>query len=449
MLDWLNASLTRKIGGLSTMLLSFLLVVILYSVVKLQVINDEMREVAEIDIPLSETMAEIEMLQLRQHLLMEQIGQTQTSATNMRPDQVNQYSQQLSVQIDKAIEVIRTALDNGTVQEKVTEHQSVLASLQALHQHRDKFTQGYSRWLEAHIDQRLIHWQQLQDLDTQLDDEAAGLLLAMEQLTLEIAAYAEKHEREFMWVNSTLGVSALAIGIYLTLYIIQSFRRRIGHIQHQIGDFQQSLQQQNTMSLSSDVTSTGQDELAELETDIKTLMDSLSKEMHNRVAVEKRLIELATLDRLTGAFNRHKWEEQISEELALADRGAPLSLLLLDVDHFKSINDGFGHDMGDQVLKSLVTSLRQRLRSTDMLFRIGGEEFAILLRQHDRQAATLVAEQLRMHIEQIALPDLPQFTASIGASTYRSGDNAQSLMKRADQALYEAKQGGRNRVMAG
>lgn len=289
-------------------------------------------------------------------------------------------------------------------------------------------------------------WQILEQQDKDLDAQADEMLRKIDQLTMNVSATVESQERHFVIMNAILGVSAFGIGTYLTLYIIITFRKRIWSLRGQIESLHRSIviEHDNTS-----LSYKGLDELDELETDLKALVGQFSKEMSNRHKVETQLIELATRDKLTGTFNRHKWDEQIKDELALANRGHHFSLILLDVDHFKKINDGFGHDVGDNVLKLLVNTLRKRLRETDVLFRIGGEEFAILLRDTNLKDAGVLAEQLRKKIDLLNENGMPPFTISLGVTDYQDFDDQTRIVKRADILLYEAKGAGRNRVVVG
>jgi diguanylate cyclase len=119
------------------------------------------------------------------------------------------------------------------------------------------------------------------------------------------------------------------------------------------------------------------------------------------------------------------------------------------VDFFKKVNDQFGHHTGDKVLQSLTENISRRLRKTDTLFRLGGEEFVILLPQQKAEAACQLAEMLRQHIASLEEPDLPAFTISFGVTQYQPQDDEDSILKRADYALYQAKDMGRNRVQLG
>jgi len=158
----------------------------------------------------------------------------------------------------------------------------------------------------------------------------------------------------------------------------------------------------------------------------------------------------ALIDPLTGLPNRAAWTEQVEREmLDWQENGGHLAMAILDLDHFKRINDGYGHLAGDKVLKIVADQLRKRLRARDFIARFGGEEFVLLLPQTSPAAAAQVAEVLRAAIE--ACPfhfkgERVVITASIGLGTFRSGERGDQVLKRADAALYRAKDLGRNRV---
>ena len=452
MFKWLNISMTRKISSLSFILLSFLFVVIFYSAYQSQRIYKEMHEVAEIDVPLSEVMSEIEMLQLKQHLLIEGIRQQgesffeNESAKTKSVLGFDEYSAQLATQLDKSLEILRAGLGFGSVRIKLVDHKALIEQIALLHQHREGFDRLVDRFLEQGQKAFAATWPMVEQQDRALDDQADELLRKIDLLTINVSATVEKQERQFVIMNAILGVSAFAIGTYLTFYIIITFRKRIWSLRGQIESLHRSI------TIDHDNPSTqqkGLDELDELESNLTALIGQFSKEMNNRHKVETQLIELATRDKLTGAFNRHKWDELIKDELALANRGHQFSLILLDVDHFKKINDNFGHDMGDNVLKILVKTLRSRLRETDVLFRMGGEEFAVLVRDANLQEAGLIAEQLRQKVETLNEGGIPSFTISLGVTNYQDLDDQARITKRADVLLYQAKGAGRNCVVAG
>ncbi|HEN8710136.1 TPA: GGDEF domain-containing protein [Pseudomonas putida] len=158
----------------------------------------------------------------------------------------------------------------------------------------------------------------------------------------------------------------------------------------------------------------------------------------------------ALIDPLTGLPNRAAWSEQVEREMqAWQENGGHLAMAILDLDHFKRINDSYGHLAGDKVLKIVADQLRKRLRPRDFIARFGGEEFVLLLAQTSPTVAAQVAEVLRAAIE--ACPfhfkgERVVITASIGLSAFRSGERDDQVLKRADAALYRAKDLGRNRV---
>ena len=164
------------------------------------------------------------------------------------------------------------------------------------------------------------------------------------------------------------------------------------------------------------------------------------------------LRELSTHDELTGLANRRLLSARLANELDRAQRfGQPLSVLVVDIDHFKQLNDRLGHPTGDAALREVARTLENEVRRVDTVARVGGEEFVVLLPQNEIRSATLVAEKLRRSIE---LRDLPggegqpggRLTISVGVATLAPGDDADSLLGRADEALYLAKERGRNRV---
>ncbi|MFZ5812955.1 MAG: diguanylate cyclase [Thermodesulfobacteriota bacterium] len=163
---------------------------------------------------------------------------------------------------------------------------------------------------------------------------------------------------------------------------------------------------------------------------------------------EKRdLIDLATVDPLTRAFNRRKLADILAGETSRAKRyGTPLAVILLDIDHFKRVNDTYGHDAGDAVLVEMARLVMGLLRESDRLARWGGEEFLVVVPGVGIEGGMDLAGRLRQAVAGNAFPGVPGVTASFGVAEYRPGEAVESLVKRADAALYRAKAGGRNRV---
>jgi diguanylate cyclase (GGDEF)-like protein len=156
----------------------------------------------------------------------------------------------------------------------------------------------------------------------------------------------------------------------------------------------------------------------------------------------------ALTDGLTGCFNRRSFEMQLERDLHMATRmRLPLSLILLDLDNFKRVNDTFGHEAGDVALRLLADGLRDELRSVDTAARYGGEEFAVILPQAGIDGAMIVAERLRQRIELMEVPGVGHVTASLGIATFpQHASSRDTLVLAADRALYNAKNTGRNCV---
>jgi diguanylate cyclase len=174
-------------------------------------------------------------------------------------------------------------------------------------------------------------------------------------------------------------------------------------------------------------------------------------DLHQRmVAMEetaRTMRHLANTDALTGVANRRQAEEQLLRELRRAERyGRVFSLLMVDLDHFKQLNDRFGHQAGDAVLIDLARRLSALVRASDTIARWGGEEFLLLAPETQLEDARRLAEIVRRHIQDNRFAERFELTASVGVASYRPGDTVPSLVARADAALYLAKRGGRNQV---
>ena len=173
----------------------------------------------------------------------------------------------------------------------------------------------------------------------------------------------------------------------------------------------------------------------------------VTRDVSERKAFEAELKRLAVTDALTGVWNRRHGEDLFNAELRDAhESGLPLTLLMLDIDHFKSINDRYGHQAGDRVLIEVSRLLQSNLPGTDVVSRWGGEEFVILLRGADMDDSLPTAEKIRAQIADRVFADVGPVTVSIGAAELKNGEQLDSWLGRADEALYRAKRSGRNAV---
>ena len=188
-----------------------------------------------------------------------------------------------------------------------------------------------------------------------------------------------------------------------------------------------------------------EDELATVE----YMLCSLLYPLRNALLYHDAM-DMAQKDPLTGTCNRSALDEMLRRELSHAERhSSQFALIMLDIDHFKNVNDHYGHIIGDCALKVVANTAGRCIRDGDLLFRYGGEEFVVLMRETDLEGARLLAERIRRNIEKTPCHcsgiDI-KMTISAGVSTYESGDSPLTLFARADEAMYDAKQNGRNQT---
>jgi diguanylate cyclase (GGDEF)-like protein/PAS domain S-box-containing protein len=181
----------------------------------------------------------------------------------------------------------------------------------------------------------------------------------------------------------------------------------------------------------------------------KELFYASGRDIQKRVEMEEEIRKISITDELTGIYNRLKFNEEIEKELSKARRyAAPCSLILFDIDHFKTINDTYGHNSGDDVLRTLALVVQAQLRETDLFCRWGGEELVIICPHTSDKEAYLLAERIREKVESFQFKTVGHITISAGAGEYLpNSDTAESLLKRIDTALYKAKEQGRNQVV--
>ena len=176
----------------------------------------------------------------------------------------------------------------------------------------------------------------------------------------------------------------------------------------------------------------------------------LEQEIEQRKKLEQELQQMVTTDTLTGAWSRRKFWETGEHELERRKRSLePMAVLVMDIDHFKLINDRFGHLVGDEALCQFVNVCKEGLRAVDGLARIGGEEFGVILPGADKQVALIIAERIRAIVADAVVQGefgQLQFTVSIGVAEAIDEESFAQLVNRADSAMYEAKKKGRNRV---
>jgi diguanylate cyclase (GGDEF)-like protein len=202
----------------------------------------------------------------------------------------------------------------------------------------------------------------------------------------------------------------------------------------------------STQDLSTRLPLKGSDELTTLTQSVNQMLRTLEK-------AHDELWMTARIDYLTGVSNRRHFMDRFAKELSLAQRHQrEFSVLHLDIDHFKQINDTYGHNLGDEVLKAMAAACVRALRNSDIFGRLGGEEFGVILPETPLESAAMAAERLRQAVANLEIPTekgAVRLTISIGVTQFRPEDDTtpETILQRADQALYEAKNTGRNRVI--
>ncbi|MCX7765368.1 MAG: diguanylate cyclase [Candidatus Sumerlaeia bacterium] len=259
-------------------------------------------------------------------------------------------------------------------------------------------------------------------------------------LKVEIPRYLYKR----IWENSLfIMFTSIMVGIIFCLVVVLLLEKivlsRLASLSREVTNI--DLQKNHTARLSD----YGKDELGELAFNINTMLESLEK-------AHTSIHEMARTDALTGLLNRWEFFRRGEEELNRARRySRVLSLAMLDLDHFKQINDKFGHLAGDEVLKAFAQLIKQNVRNTDIVARYGGEEFVIIMPETMLHSAALVCERLRQNTENYKFTlstagTQINCTVSIGLAGLKENESLDDLVRRTDEALYSAKNKGRNRV---
>ncbi|MNP25795.1 Response regulator PleD [compost metagenome] len=179
---------------------------------------------------------------------------------------------------------------------------------------------------------------------------------------------------------------------------------------------------------------------------LELLHEEIEQKQEELIALNANLVELSVTDKLTGLKNRRYFQEKIEDQIILYRKvDKPFSVILLDIDHFKKVNDTWGHQTGDDVLERLAKILQAYSRKGDIVARYGGEEFVLILPDMDIDEAKAIAERLRTAVAG-SIWNTGSITISIGIATFTPTDSNATILKKADQALYASKENGRNRI---
>ncbi|MBF0231721.1 MAG: diguanylate cyclase [Desulfamplus sp.] len=186
------------------------------------------------------------------------------------------------------------------------------------------------------------------------------------------------------------------------------------------------------------------EELLTMNEELENIVNERTQELRDK---NRELEVLAITDRLTGICNRLKLDEVFEHERGRAARyNIDFSVILMDIDYFKKVNDTYGHQVGDAVLVQIARLFMEHLRKVDVPGRWGGEEFLVICPETNKKSALLIAEKLRSAIDEFCFPEVSHVTGSFGVTSYQKGDDVKNMMSRADEALYRAKEKGRNTI---
>lgn len=283
------------------------------------------------------------------------------------------------------------------------------------------------------------------DLARLMGDHVVRLASYTGTLAADIDIAFAAHRRDLLrrlWLQSLfIGLAGVLIGLLIWRQFYLLDHRLIHRIRALEADMAKKELDQGLL-----VRQAEADEIDALRNELAGLLSRLNDQ---NIALE----HLATTDSLTGLLNRRSLSERLDQEIYRAQRyGIPLSLILFDIDHFKRVNDGWGHAAGDQVLREIAQETQRLLRRTDLVGRYGGEEFVVLLPETKVTEAVSLARRLNWQISQKVIAfkrgSPLVVTVSAGVAALAPDENGEKLIQRADQALYRAKEGGRNRVEA-
>ncbi len=451
----LKWTIGRKVAGLVVFLSTALVGIFVYTHWQQTRIADELATTARVDMPLTEAVTTIHTRVLAQHLIIEKCLRLQ------RPDTPSdaQATKGFEATFREHTASIAERADQGLSLLDGVRHVSPSArraygrfhqSLQQLQTQHSRFSAEAGEVLklirlgEPRIDAALIGG--LESTGALVAEQADTLLRDIARFTAASAMATERRERQVRLTMWTGIAGAVLSGVLVAVLLIRQLNRNLAALAGGAGAIAESFVADEIPDKRLQVRST--DEVRLLAHVLNTMIDAFSNNLRRRQRLEAELEMTSSTDRLTGVQNRRKCEETLTNEVARAARyETPLAVILFDVDHFKQVNDSYGHEAGDDVLKGIARRVQQALRQSDLLFRFGGEEFLVVAPNTGPDGATTLAEKLRTAVAQTDFPPAGSITVSLGVSVFQRGDHERSLVKRADDALYEAKRAGRNRVV--
>lgn len=287
-------------------------------------------------------------------------------------------------------------------------------------------------------------------MQTIIEETGWRLMLMIEKSNIFYSIYKLKSYGDF------IGYSAIAIAILFYLLFVLYTLRRSKLFAYEITNPIEELSTKTTFLGSDKINLPFKEsniiEIDQLNFNFSQMVAELKLGQINLIHTERRkneYLEKSIHDPLSGLYNRLKFDEVMKAEIATAALyNKPLSLIMLDIDYFKNVNDNLGHLAGDEVIKEFAKTIKNNSRNSDVVVRNGGDEFLIICSNTDLKSAELFAENIRTQIQKGIYPQGYKVTSSIGVTSYKKGDDLEDIISRADKALYVAKENGRNRVIS-
>ncbi len=447
-------SIAQKIAGLTSILIFFIVVSLVSSIFYLYKIQDDLKELEKFDVPLIGIANVIEIHMLEQELAIDELLEVSHNKRTIENENLKKklknkfynHSKKLEEQFSKGIPLSKEAISSTTHSERFTTIYSTMSSLKKesipLHNILDKILKSLEQYKKPAEETVLLMF----NLQEKFIEHSERLIDEIKNLTKHELLLAQKHEKFFFYVEVIIGFSAIFLGILFSAIIIISIKNRLFNISSTIREVNNAIIL-NLLIPSKKIDLETHDEIGDVATQLTDMIESVSKNIKTREALFKHVQKIAKTDHLTGLQNRHSYINFFEYELSRTTRsGEPLSLIVFDIDDFKKINDTFGHDVGDLVLKELSKIIKDSIRKIDSVFRIGGEEFTIITPYTTSEQAAVLAEQVRKSVEKHKYKKVNEVTISMGISQYDSGDTIETIFKKADDAMYRSKRSGKNRV---
>lgn len=453
MLGKIRWTIAMKVGSTIAMLIIFILGLLIHSIFAIGDIQSDLQEIADLDVPLTIISNEIEITQLELHIEMDKIlrkSSLKTVRGDLNQSRIEELGRKVFKLMDKGISFAEKGVKTG----KDGSVENFYRISNTLYELKEEFSTIYEALIqlikglsfEKHFNAELVS--SILNKDEQFDKKAISLIKAIEALTVRKAHLAVKHQQMFKVVNISLGIIGVSLGILLGTLIVAGIKANILRLSKRMEEVTSAIIENRQIPPEEVGSRNSSDELGMLSNGLSKLIDSLSADMSKRDKLSKRLYELATIDHLTKSFNRFKWDKDCRSEIERSKRTSSyLSLIFFDIDHFKRVNDTFGHDVGDTTLIDVVRVASDVIRNVDSLYRIGGEEFAVLLPDTKIDDGVVLAERIRVAVENHEFDKISKLTISIGVTWFQGeSDSAEQFVKRADQGLYKSKENGRNNV---